>query len=168
VDASAAAGFSEFAYSRWPALVRLAYGLTGDRGLAEDLAQTTLASAYASWSRVARAEDPDAYVRRILLNARHGSFRKRRVAEELTGSPPDAAAMADMSGRLSERAAIITALAALPRRQREVIVLRFWLDLTDAQVADLLGCSIGTVKSRASRALAKLRGSAELADWEAR
>ena len=168
MDGSAAAAFSDFAHSRWPALVRLAYGITGDRGLAEDLAQTALASAYASWPRVTRADDPDAYVRRILLNAHRGAFRKRRVAEQLTGSPPDAAAVADPSGQQGDRAAIVTALAALPRRQREVLVLRFWLDLTEAQVAESLGCSVGTVKSQASRALAKLRASAELADWEAR
>ena len=165
MDASAAAEFSEFAHSRWSQLVRLAYGITGDRGQAEDLAQTALANAYASWSRVRRADDPDAYLRRIVLNAHRGGFRKRRVAEELTGSPPDVIA-ADPAGQHGDRAAIFAALATLPRRQREVIVLRFWLDLTEAQVAAELGCSVGTVKSQASRALEKLRRSAELADWE--
>jgi RNA polymerase sigma-70 factor (sigma-E family) len=169
VDASATAEFSEFAHSRWPRLVRLAYGITGDRGKAEDLAQTALASAYASWSRVRRADDPDAYLRRIVLNAYRGGFRKRRVTEELTGSLPEAGSVtADPSGRQDDRAAIIAALVALPQRQREVIVLRFWLDLTEAQVANALGCSVGNVKSQASRALDRLRGSAELADWEGR
>jgi RNA polymerase sigma-70 factor (sigma-E family) len=169
VDASAAAEFSEFAHSRWPRLVRLGYGLTGDRGKAEDLAQTALASAYASWFRVRRADDPDAYLRKIVLNAHRGGFRKRRVTEELTGSPPDlGGVVADPAGRHDERAAIIAALATLPPRQREVIVLRFWLDLTEVQVADALGCSVGTVKSQASRALDRLRGSAQLADWEGR
>lgn len=169
MDGSAVAEFSEFAYSRWPGLVRLGYAVTGDRGLGEDLAQTALANAYASWSRVRRADDPDAYLRRIALNVHRGSFRKRRVNEHLTASPPDvAAAVPDPAGQHGERASVITALATLPRRQREVIVLKFWLDLTEAQVAATLGCSVGTVKSQASRALARLRASAELADWEAR
>jgi RNA polymerase sigma-70 factor (sigma-E family) len=169
VDGAAAGEFSEFAHSRWPRLVRLAYALTADRGLAEDLAQTALANAYASWPRVRRADDPDAYLRRIVLNVHRGSFRKRRVAEELTASPPDIAApVPDPAGEHGERAPIIAALAALPRGQREVIVLRFWLDLTEVQVAAALGCSVGNVKSQTSRALAKLKGSAELADREVR
>jgi RNA polymerase sigma-70 factor (sigma-E family) len=169
VDSTAAADFNEFAYSRWPRLVRLAYGITGDRGFAEDLAQTALASAYASWSRVRKADDPDAYLRRILLNAYRGGFRKRRVTEELTGSLPEpGVGVPDPAGSHSDRAAIVAALATLPRRQREIVVLRYWLDLTELQVAATLGCSVGNVKSQAARALAKLRGSSELADWEGR
>jgi RNA polymerase sigma-70 factor (sigma-E family) len=169
VDSAAAGEFSEFAHSRWARLVRLAYALTADRGLAEDLAQTALANAYASWPRVKRADDPDAYLRRIVLNAHRGSFRKRRVAEELTAAPPDnGAAFPDPASYHSDRAPVIAALAALPRRQREVIVLRFWVDLTETQVAATLGCSVGTVKSQTARALARLRGSAELADQETR
>ena len=169
MDGAAAAEFSEFAHNRWPGLVRLAYGITGDRGLAEDLAQTALANAFASWKRVSRADDPDAYLRRIVVNAHRGSFRRRRVSEHLTAEPPDTCAPQSDPARMhGDRASIIAALAALPRRQREVLVLRFWLDLTEVQVAASLGCSVGTVKSQTSRALAKLRSSAELADWEAR
>lgn len=170
MDAGGVAEFSAFAHNRWPGLVRLGYGITGDRGLAEDLAQTALASAYASWARVSRADDPDAYLRRILLNAHSSGFRKRRVAEDLTASPPEGstAGTADDASRHDDRVAIISALAELPPRQREVVVLRFWLDLTETQVAATLGCSVGTVKSQAARALAKLRGSPELADWETR
>ena len=169
MDGAAAAEFSEFAHSRWPNLVRLGYAITGDRGLAEDLAQTALANAYASWSKVRKADDPDAYVRRIVLNAHRGSFSKRRVSERLTESPPDTLApVPDPAGQHGDRATVIAALGTLPRRQREVLVLRYWLDLTEAQAAATLGCSVGNVKSQASRALAKLRGSAELADWETR
>lgn len=163
---SARADFAEFAHSRWAGLVRLGYGLTGDRGLAEDLAQATLASAYASWPRVRRADDPDAYARRILLNTFRGGFRKRRVAEELGASPPDLV-VADPSGAHADHASVIAAVATLPPRQREVILLRFWLDLTEVQAAATLGCSVGNVKSQTARALAKLRVSAELADWGA-
>jgi RNA polymerase sigma-70 factor (sigma-E family) len=165
VDGAASAEFSEFAHSRWPGLVRLGYAVTGDRGLAEDLAQTALANACASWSRVRKADDPDAYLRRIVLNAHRGSFRKRRVSERLTWSPPDTGAAApDPAARHDDRATVLAALGTLPRRQREVLVLRYWLDLTEAQVAATLGCSVGNVKSQTSRALARLRGSAELAD----
>jgi len=167
VDDSAAAEFSEFAHGRWAGLVRLAYGITGDRGLAEDLAQTALASAYASWARVRRADDPDAYLRRILLNAHRRGFRKRRVAEQLQATVPDLA-LADPAERHQDRSVIIAALLTLPPRQRAVVVLRFWLDLTETQVAATLGCTVGTVKSQTSRALAKLRGSADLADRETR
>ncbi|HEV2374460.1 MAG TPA: SigE family RNA polymerase sigma factor [Streptosporangiaceae bacterium] len=159
--------FSDFAHSRWPRLVRLAYGITGDRGLAEDLAQTALANTFASWPRVRRADDPDAYVCRVLLNAHRGGFRKRRVTEHLGAEPPEVHGM-DFAAAHGDRAAVIAALMTLPRRQREVLVLRFWLDLTEAQVAAAMGCSVGNVKSQASRALAKLRGSDELADWGSR
>src|SRR5690349_16231945 len=108
VDASAVAEFSEFAHHRWPGLVRLAYGVTGDRDLAQDLAQTALANAYAAWSRVRKADDPDAYLRRILLNAHRAGFRKRRVTEDLTAVPPDGnLTVADPAGALGDRAAII-------------------------------------------------------------
>jgi RNA polymerase sigma-70 factor (sigma-E family) len=170
LDHSAETEFSEFAHGRWPGLARLGYGLTGDRGLAEDLAQTALASAYASWSRVRRADDPDAYVRRILVNAYRASFRRRRVSEQLSGLPHEyARAIATDPGvnQPSERDAIVSALLDLPPRQREVVVLRYWLDLTEAQVAAALNCSVGNVKSQASRALAKLRSSTELAEWGA-
>lgn len=161
------ADFSEFAQARWHGLVRFAYGLTGDRGLAEDLAQTALANAYASWSRVRDADDRDAYLRRIVLNAHRSGFRKRRVTEQLNGSTPDMdgrLAVPDLAAQHADRAVVAAALAALPPRQREVLVLRFWLDLTEAQIAADLGCSVSTVKSHSSRALAKLRSSAEFAD----
>ena len=84
--------FDGFMRGRWPAMVRLAYALTGDTGHAEDLAQTAFARAYASWGRVRRAGDPDAYVRRIVINAHRSRFRKHRVSEELRGDLTDAGA----------------------------------------------------------------------------
>jgi RNA polymerase sigma-70 factor (sigma-E family) len=156
--------FSAFATSRWPGLVRLAFGLTGDRGLAEDLAQTALARTYVAWRRVSRADDPDAYLRRILVNASHRRFRRHRVAEQ-TGDPPETLVdgPADLVG---ERTALLAALRQLPPRQREVIVLRYWADLTDAQIAATLGCSPGTVRSQLSRALVKLRDNPVLAEGD--
>jgi RNA polymerase sigma-70 factor (sigma-E family) len=150
--------FEEFMTSRWPGLVRLAFGLTGDRWLAEDLAQTALASAYASWWRVRRADDPDAYVRRILINASKSRLRRRRVNEQPAATAREAA-VSDPTASVDERSALLGALQELPPRQRAVIVLRYLEDLTDAQAGALLGCSASTVRSQAARALAKLRSS---------
>jgi RNA polymerase sigma-70 factor (sigma-E family) len=164
VNASDSEQFDEFMASRWPGLVRLAFGLTGDRWLAEDLAQTALAKAYAAWWRVRRADDPDAYVRRILINASRSRFRKPRVSEH-PAVPSDLfdVAVDDPAAEIGERSALLAALADLQPRQRAVVVLRYWEDLTDVQVGALLGCSPGTVRSQATRALAKLRASAKLA-----
>jgi RNA polymerase sigma-70 factor (sigma-E family) len=153
--------------ARWRGLVRLAYGLTGDRQSAEDLAQTALARAYAAWPRVRRADDPDAYVRRILLNVNRSRLRPRRFTEQLTADPPDHGTP-DPAGPRDDRSALLAALAALPYGQRAVIVLRYWLDLTEPQAAAALGCSVGNVKSQAARGLAKLRLSPELAEGERR
>ena len=156
--------FSAFAVSRWPGLVRLAFGLTGDRWTAEDIAQTTLARAYVAWRRVSRADDPDAYLRRILVNASNRRFRRRRVAEQ-PGDPPETA-VEGPADLVSERTALLAALRQLPPRQRAVVVLRYWEDLTDAQIAATLGCSPGTVRSQLSRALAKLRMSPALGEGD--
>ncbi|MEY9889718.1 RNA polymerase sigma-70 factor (sigma-E family) [Catenulispora sp. MAP5-51] len=157
------AEFREYMVSRWGTLVRFAYGLTGDRGHAEDLAQTALAKAYASWPRVRRADDPDAYVRRILINTNHHRFRKRRV-DEHSGQAPAEPAVTDGTAAFDQREALVAALMELPPKQRAVVVLRYWDGLTETQAATVLGCSVGTVKSQASRALAKLRTSTQLQD----
>jgi RNA polymerase sigma-70 factor (sigma-E family) len=162
MDPRAEAEFTEFMNGRWTALVRMGYGLTGDKGLAEDLAQTALAKAYASWPRVRRAGDPDAYVRRIMLNANHSRFRKRRVHEQLTDRPPETGAQE--TGLPDERPALMSALMRLPAGQRAVVVLRYWMDMTETEAAAVLGCSVGNVKSQAARALAKLRVSEDLAE----
>jgi RNA polymerase sigma-70 factor (sigma-E family) len=169
VDSTAEREFREFVDGRWTWLARFAYGLTGDPGLAEDLAQTALANAYAAWSRVRRADDQDAYLRRIVLNAYRAGFRKPRVRELLTGTPEyhPGRVLADPARQADDREAVIAALLKLPVRQREVVVLRYLLDLTETQVAATLHCSPGNVRSQASRALAKLRASAELAEWRA-
>ena len=160
IDTDGGEDFSAFATSRWPGLVRLAFGLTGDRWLAEDIAQTALTRAYVAWRRVSRADDPDAYLRRILVNVSHRRFRRRRVTEQ-PGDPPETAidGPAELVG---ERAALLAALRQLPPRQRAVIVLRYWQDLTDVQIAATLGCSPGTVRSQLSLALSKLRDSPAL------
>jgi RNA polymerase sigma-70 factor (sigma-E family) len=153
--ASADEEFAEFMRARWPSMVRLAYGLTGDRGHAEDVAQTAFARAYAAWPRVKRAGDPDAYVRRIVINENRNRFRKHRVVEYLPGVLPDnrEAQPADQTVRDD----LLTALGRLGVRQRAVVVLRYYLGMSEAETAATLNCSVGTVKSQASRALAALR-----------
>jgi RNA polymerase sigma-70 factor (sigma-E family) len=155
--------FRRFTAARWPGLVRTAYLLTGDLGHAEDLAQTTLIKAYRSWNRVRRVDDIDAYVRKILVNANRSRFRSKRPVEFSVATVPEHPASADSGGTIEERAVLFAALAGLPPRQRAIVVLRYWEDLAEGEVAALLGCSVGTVKSQASRALAKLRNDAGLA-----
>jgi RNA polymerase sigma-70 factor (sigma-E family) len=163
VNAKLDGEFREFMHARWPFMVRLAYGLTGDQGHAEDVAQAAFARAYASWPRVRRAGDPDAYVRQIVVNENRNRFRKHRVTEELTGAPPEAAE-ADVVRRYDDRSVLIGALGRLGPRQRAVIVLRYWMELTEHEAAAALNCSVGTVKSQASRGLAMLRQDTELVD----
>jgi RNA polymerase sigma-70 factor (sigma-E family) len=158
VSAAADEEFDDFMRGRWPAMVRLAYALTGDVGHAEDLAQSAFARAYASWGRVRRAGDPDAYVRRIVINANRSRFRGRRVTEELRGDLAES--LGGQQPGPEERSALLDALNRLGPRQRAVIVLRYWLDLSEAETAAALNCSVGTVKSQASRALATLRKNA--------
>lgn len=162
MDTTADAEFTEFMLGTWPRLARLGYALTGDRSLGEDLAQTALAKAYASWPKVARAGDPEAYVRKIVVNACRDGFRRRHVAEVLTDSLPEV--MTGDGASFEQRPALFAALMKLPVGQRAVVVLRYWSDLTETQTAAAVGCSVGNVKSQASRALAKLRLSAELTD----
>jgi RNA polymerase sigma-70 factor (sigma-E family) len=161
VSAESDEDFQDFMRGRWPAMVRLAYGLTGDLGHAEDVAQGAFARTYASWARVKRTGDPDAYVRKIVINENRSRFRKRRVTEDLVGVVPERPGQPapDAPG---DSEALLRALRGLGPRQRAVIVLRYWMDMSEAETAAALNCSVGTVKSQASRALAALRGSAEL------
>jgi len=150
------ADFAAYMAARQPSLLRTAYLLTGDRHTAEDLVQSSLAKLYLSWDRVQQRELVDAYVRRILVNEHHSLWRrpwKRR--EHSTDDLPDAA-VADRHDD-GERAALWEFVQTLPRRQRAVIVLRFYEELSEAETADVLGISVGTVKSQASRALAAMR-----------
>jgi RNA polymerase sigma-70 factor (sigma-E family) len=152
-------GFREFVLARSAALTRTAYLLTGDRGLAEDLLQTALARTAMRWPAVMRGGDPEAYIRKALYNEFVSGWRRRgrRPAEALTGTPPERGDHADENERTLQRIGLERALAQLADGQRAVIVLRFYEDKSEAQTADLLGCSVGTVKSQTHRALARLR-----------
>jgi RNA polymerase sigma-70 factor (sigma-E family) len=147
-------GFEEFVAAASPRLLRTAFLLTRDAGHAEDLLQTVLAKAWRSWRRV--SGDPEPYVRRIMVNTHATWWRRRWRREEPAGELPESIGEPEQHA-VDERDWLWQALGRLPSRQRAVVVLRFYEDLTEAQVAELLGCSVGTVKSQASKALAKLR-----------
>lgn len=156
MDSRTEAEFAEFMRGRWSALVRLGYGLTGDERLGEDLARAALAKAYASWPRVLRAGDPDVYLRRIVLNGSIGKVRRRRGRERKPGD--EAGPETVQPARVDDgRPALLEALMRLPAGQRSVVLLRYWMDMTEAQVAAVLGCSVGSVRNQASRALAGLQ-----------
>jgi RNA polymerase sigma-70 factor (sigma-E family) len=147
-------GFEEFVAVSSPRLLRTAFLLARDEGHAEDLLQTALARAWRAWSRV--SGDPEPYVRRIIVNTHATWWRRRWRGEEPTERPPDRPTGSPQDA-VGDREWLWQALGRLPRKQRTVLVLRFYEDLTEAQTAQLMGCSVGTVKSQASRALAKPR-----------
>ncbi|MCK9923824.1 SigE family RNA polymerase sigma factor [Frankia sp. AgPm24] len=156
--------FEEFVERTAQRLLRCAVLLTGDRGAAEDLLQGALERTYRHWHRIG-AQAPEAYIRRALVNAATSRWRRRRFHEVplLTDDAWTAdARIADHAEVLSQRDGLIRALQALPPRQRAVIVLRYLDDLPEAEVATALGCSVGSVKSHASRGLARLRESTHL------
>ncbi|RNM17055.1 SigE family RNA polymerase sigma factor [Nocardioides pocheonensis] len=148
--------FVEFVAARWTSLYRLAYLLTASPTVAEDLLQTTFEKAYASWPRISRMDFPEAYVRRMLANALVSSRRRAWLREVSSDSVPEAAGEAIEVGVL-DRSLLWPLVCALPVRQRAVIVLRYYEDLTEAQIADVLGCAPGTVKSQTSAAMKALR-----------
>jgi RNA polymerase sigma-70 factor (sigma-E family) len=158
----AEAEFRSFVAARWARLLRTAYLLTGDLHDAEDVLQVTLERLYVAWGRLGPDDNVDAYTRRILVNSNFSRVRRRRFTEWPTSSLPERPT-ADPTVQADERAALLAALVSLPPRQRAAVVLRYWEDLSEAQVADVLGCSVGNVKSQTSRGLAKLRAHPELA-----
>src|SRR5688572_4436860 len=149
--------FEAFVRGRWVALLRTAYLLTGDRHLAEDLLQESLAVAARHWDRVCRAGAPEAYVRRVLYTRSVDAWRWRRRQPLPTDRREAAATGADSSADSDRRVVLAAALARLTPRQRAVLVLRFYEDRTEQQTAELLGCSVNTVKSQTRHALGRLR-----------
>jgi RNA polymerase sigma-70 factor (sigma-E family) len=149
--------FEEYVQQRGAALVRLACLLVGHRQLAEDLTQEVLARAYVRWSRVASADHPDLYLRRMLVNA-HVSWWRRRSFHETVGVPErDQPGPGALDTEIAERDALWRLVQALPKRQRAVVVLRYYEDLDDATIAEILECSPATVRTHVMRALATLR-----------
>jgi RNA polymerase sigma-70 factor (sigma-E family) len=147
--------FSQFVHGAWARLYRTAYLLVGDSGLAEDLVQTALAKTYAAWPKVRDVQAAPGFARTTMVNTASSWFRKHGWRNEVpTELLPDHSRDAD----LSDRPAVLDALRRLPPRQRAVVVLRFYEDLSVAETAHALGCTDGTVKSQTSKALDTLRG----------
>jgi RNA polymerase sigma-70 factor (sigma-E family) len=164
-------GFAQFVESRQRALQRTAWLLTGDWALAEDLVQTALARSWPRWERIRRRDDPEIYVRRVMVNTWSSWSRCRWRAEYPAGAVPDGPAAGDLGAEAAARVALCGALAGLTSRQRAVLVLRVFDDLSEVQVAQVLGCATGTVKSTMARAVTRLREDprmAELLEREAR
>ena len=151
------AEFADFFRATWPRLFRTTYGVAGDRLLAEDALQGAFAKAYASWERVRAADHPEAYVRRMAVNEVLGVVRRPWFRVERSTDGPEPPPLPSAEQRTVDRDALWRAVCALPPRQRAVVVLRYYEDLSEVEIADVLGCSRGTVKSNASSALAKLR-----------
>jgi RNA polymerase sigma-70 factor (sigma-E family) len=157
------ASLADYVRARLPALLRHAAVITGDRALAEDVVQEVLARAHAKWRHISRTEHPEAYLKKMIVNE-YLSWRRRWSRVQPVESVPDMLPDApDHASRHAEREALRAEMARLPRHQRVVLVLRYYEDLSDAQIADVLGCSPGTVRGHASRALAKLRVNAQSA-----
>jgi RNA polymerase sigma-70 factor (sigma-E family) len=155
--------FEQFVVAQGPSLLRLAFVLTGDRQLAQDLTQTALADAYRHWPKVSAARDPQAYARRMLVNA-HLSWRRRRWTTERPTDLDDAAGglAADHGDAIAARHHMRVLLADLAPRARTVLVLRYYADLDDAAIAEAMGVTPSSVRATASRALASLRETAAL------
>lgn len=154
--------FDEFFRATWPRLFRTACAVAGDAASAEDALQAAYARAFASWRRVSAADHPEAYVRRIVVNEILGTRRRAWWKRERPTGDLPATAVPSSEAAYVERDRLWRAVLELPPRQRAVVVLRYYEDLSEEEIADTLGCSRGTVKSQASAALAKLRQHAGL------
>ena len=150
--------FDQFVAAHVDGLLHTAYLIVRDEAEAQDLVQECLLKVARRWPRIRRMEQPLAYARRVLINLIVDGARGRaRRRSELETAPPANPITVDPSSAIDGRAELLEALGDLPERQQAVLVLRYFNDLTEAQVAEVLGCSPGTVKSSASRGLARLR-----------
>ncbi|MEC3995542.1 SigE family RNA polymerase sigma factor [Actinacidiphila sp. DG2A-62] len=156
--------FTAYVRTKGPTLLRTARALTPNPSDAEDLLQTALTKTYLAWDRIDDHRAVDGYVRRTLVNTRTSQWRKRKVDEFSTDELPEpaAACQVDLTEQQAQRDALLRAIARLPPRQRAMVVLRYYEDMSEVQTAEVLGVSVGTVKSAVSRALGKLRDDPEL------
>ncbi|MGH3275455.1 MAG: SigE family RNA polymerase sigma factor [Streptosporangiaceae bacterium] len=153
--------FRDFVMTRGRALLRTAYLLTGNAADAEDLLQAALTKTYLAWDRIEDRGALDGYVRRAMVNTHISWWRRRRVQEFPTDELPDQV-VADHAGDSDLQETLRAAIDRLPQRMRTAVVLRYYEDMTEAEMAETLGVSLGTVKSTVSRAVAKLRIDTEL------
>ena len=157
--------FASYVRARQPVLLRTARSLTANPSDAEDLLQTALAKTYVAWERIEDHRALDGYVRRALLNTRTSQWRKRKVDEFVCEELPEPEPVPGRDDPAEQQAlhdAMWRAIQKLPARQRAMVVLRYYEDLSEVQTAEVLGVSVGTVKSAVSRALGKLREDPEL------
>lgn len=155
-------GFRAFVEARSSALLRSGWLLTGDWPSAEDLVQTALAAAWPRWGTLDQA--PELYVRKIMVNTFLRWRQRKWNGEIATGKLPETRAYGDVFAQVDSRATLTAALDRLPARQRAVVVLRYFADMTEAQTAQAMGCSTGTVKAHAAKALSRLREAPGLAE----
>jgi RNA polymerase sigma-70 factor (sigma-E family) len=157
--------FEEFVVASSARLFTMARLLTGgDRAEAEDLLQGAYERAYRHWPRICRRSEPERYVRQILVNASVDRLRRLRRRPEVPLVSDLEAGAGNSAGSIEDRDLLLRGLAGLPPRQRAVLVLRYFEDLTEAQIAAVLGCTVGTVKSQAARGLARLRAAVDTAE----
>jgi RNA polymerase sigma-70 factor (sigma-E family) len=154
--------FAEYVRARSQALLRAAQAMTGNRADAEDLLQATLVKAYQSWDRIDDPAALDTYVRRVMVNTHISGWRRRRVDEYPTDELPDSPSGEDATEESDLHDVVQRAIDRLPRQMRAAVMLRYYDDMTEPEVAAALGISVGTVKSTVARAVAKLRKDAEL------
>ena len=152
------ARLADYVSAQWPSLVRYATLLCGDAVEAEELVQAALVRVTLRWPFVRDKDNPEGYVKRAIINGRTSSWRRLR-SRELSVDETPVIGVDDRSGDVADRDTVRRALATLPPRQRAVLVLRYLDDMTEAETVDLLGCSVGTVKSQTHKGLAKLRES---------
>jgi RNA polymerase sigma-70 factor (sigma-E family) len=157
------AAFREYVLARGTALLRMAVMLTGNRADAEDLVQAALAKTYLAWGKINDRAALDAYVRRAMVNTHISWWRRRKLEEFPTDELPDQV-VADHSGESDMAEVVRRALDRLPRRMRAAVMLRYFEDMTEPEIAAVLGISLGTVKSTVSRAVARLRIDTELGE----
>jgi RNA polymerase sigma-70 factor (sigma-E family) len=161
VAAVADDGFRDFVLNESAGLLRTGWMLTGDRTLAEDLLQTALAKTWPHWPRISQNGTPTAYVRTVMIRTYASWTGRRWTGETPSDVLPEHPTDDHAYTALDERDQLARALAQLPRKQRAVIVLRYYLDYSEQQTADTLKCSIGTVKAHAARGLTRLRATTD-------
>lgn len=162
VATTAGEGFEGWVRASSPRLRRLAYLLTGDLDEADDLLQSAYAKVLPRWHKISTYDSPEAYMHRVMVNLRTSWWRRSRNREWPTDEIPEASWRAGTPGQQEaavESQVLLAALRALPERQRAAVVLRHWCDLSEAETADVMKCTVGTVKSNASRGLAHLRAA---------
>ena len=153
--------FVDFVTARWNALHRFAWLLTGGHQSAEDVLQLSLEKSYVRWSRIRRMDSPEAYVRRVITNAVISESRRPFHHHEVQRDHMPEPSIGTFEGGSDAHSQLWPLVCGLPPRQRAVVVLRFYEDLTEVQVADVLACSVGTVKSQTHDAMRSLRQGVE-------